>query len=236
MSLLIDVIVIAAFAICFISGFKKGFIKSVMGIVIVIAAIFGSVKLAPAVASDLNDKYINKAVTNIAEDSVESLLSEDVDIDSLVRDMPTAFKKVLDRFGVEPEEISFLFENIDPSEPDSEKVGIIAERIASPISSALSKAAAFLLVFAVLYAVLLLAAWVLCAIVKLPMLNAANKLLGAVFGAASGLLLAWGLSVAICELMPHLAVLYEESVPETVIENSIVVKFLGSIDPMNLIK
>jgi hypothetical protein len=84
--------------------------------------------------------------------------------------------------------------------------------------------------------VLLIASVIVCAVVKLPVLKAADKLLGALLGGASGLLLAWGISIAICALLPHLSVLYEGVVPETVIDNSIVVKFLGNFDPFNLIK
>ncbi len=236
MSLLIDVIVIAAFAICLISGIKKGFIKSIMGIVIVIAAIFGSAQFSPSLAKTLNEKCVEKAVVGVAEDAVTSLLSEEIGVDTLVNEMPSAFKKVLDRFEVEPHEIKALFVESDPEETDGQKVDKIAKKIGAPIARSVSKALAFIIIFVILYVVLLIAAFILCAVVKLPVLNAANKLLGGILGAASGLLLAWGLSVAICALMPHLAVLYEESVPSTVIDNSIVVKFLGSIDPTNLIK
>jgi len=50
-----------------------------------------------------------------------------------------------------------------------------------------------------------------------------------------GLACAWGLSTVFCALMPHLAVIYEGVVPASVIENTIVVKFLGSIDILGYI-
>ncbi len=236
MSLLIDLIVIAAFAICFISGIKKGFVKSVIGIVIVIAAILGSTKLSPPLAKKMDDKYINPSVVKVAENAVESLLSDDVDINRLVNEMPSAFKKVLDRFDVQPEEITALFENNDQGKTDEEKVDVIAHKIGDPLSRGISKAVAFIAVFAALYLALFVISLIVCAFVKLPVLKAADKLLGGLLGVASGLLVAWGLSVAISALMPHLSVLYNGTVPETVIENSIVVKFLGSIDPFNIIK
>lgn len=231
MSLLIDVIVIAAFASCFIRGIKKGFIKSVIGIAIVFAAIFGSVQFSPALAVKMNDKFIHKSVVAVARDAIPR-----VDTDKLINDMPPAFKKVLDRFGTKPEEVKALFENSDPNETEEQKKDRIAERMGAPLAKAISKALAFLTVFAVLYIVLLIASVIVCAVVKLPVLKAADKLLGAILGGASGLFLAWGISIAICALLPHLSVLYEGVVPETVIDNSIVVKFLGKFDPFNLIK
>ncbi len=231
MSLLIDVIVIAAFAACFIRGIKKGFVKSIIGVVIVIAAIFGSVKFSPVLVDKMNDKFVHKSVVSVAKDAIPR-----VDTDTLVNEMPSAFKKVLDRFGTKPEDIKALFENVDTNETEEEKRDRIAEKMGAPLAKAISKALAFLTVFAVLYIVLLVASLIICAVVKLPILKAADKLLGALLGGASGILLAWGISIAICALLPHLSVLYDGVVPETVIDNSIVVKFLGKFDPFNLIK
>ncbi len=231
MSLLIDVIVIAAFAGCLIRGIKKGFIKSVIGIAIVIAAIFGSIQFSPAVAHKMNDKFVHKSVVSVARDAIPK-----VDTERLVNDMPPAFKKVLDRFGTQPEDIKALFESSDPNETEEQKRDRIAEKMGAPLAKTISKALAFLIVFAALYLVLLVASIIICAVVKLPVLKAADKLLGAALGGVSGLLLAWGISIAICALLPRLSVLYEGVVPETVIENSIVVKFLGNFDPFNIIK
>lgn len=236
MSLIIDVIVIAAFGICFLSGIKKGFIKSVMGIAVIILAIIGSAHFSPPLAQKFNDDHIEKAVVGIADDAVRDLISEDRDVDQLINDKSEDFLSLLERFGVKEEQISSLFGTESEEQTDDEKVSMIAKKLGEPVALSVSKALAFLIVFALLALGLFIVAVILCAIVKLPFLNAANKLLGGLLGAAMGLILAWGLSVAISELMPHLAVLYKGSVPDTVIENSIVVKFLGSIDPMNLIK
>jgi uncharacterized membrane protein required for colicin V production len=231
MSLLIDVIVIAAFAGCLIRGIKKGFIKSIIGIVIVIAAIFGSVQFSPALADTMNDKFVHKGVVSAAKDSIPR-----VDTDTLINEMPPAFKKSLDRFKTDPEDIKGLFENSDVEETEEQKRNRIAEKMAAPLSKAISKALAFLVIFVVLYLILFVISIIVCAVVKLPLLKAADKLLGAALGGVSGILLAWGISLAICALLPHLSVLYDGIVPETVIDNSIVVKFIGKFDPFNLIK
>ena len=231
MSLLIDVIVIAAFAGCLIRGIKKGFIKSIIGIVIVIAAIIGSVQFSPALGNTLNDKFVHKSVVSAAKDSIPN-----VDIDALINEMPPAFKKSLDRFRTDPEDVKELFENSDIEETDDQKRTRIAEKMASPLSKAISRALAFLIIFVVLYLVLFIISIIVCAVVKLPLLRTADKLLGALLGGVSGILLAWGVSLAICALLPHLSVLYDGIVPETVIDNSIVVKFIGKFDPFNLIK
>ncbi|MBQ8253873.1 MAG: CvpA family protein [Clostridia bacterium] len=231
MSLLIDVIVIAAFAGCLIRGIKKGFIKSIIGIVIVIAAIFGSVQFSPSLAKSMNEKFIHKSVVSIAKDAIPR-----VEVDTLINDMPPAFKKVLDRFDTKPEDITALFENVEQSETENKKRDMIAEKMGAPLAKGISSALAFLIVFVIIYVGLFVVSLIVCEIFKVPVLKTTDKLLGALLGGASGLFLSWGISIAICALLPHLSVLYENVVPDTVIDNSIVVKFLGNFDPFSIIK
>lgn len=231
MSLLIDVIVIAAFAGCLIRGIKKGFIKSIIGIVIVIAAIFGSVQFSPSLAKRMNEKFIHKSVVSIAKDAIPR-----VEVDTLINDMPPAFKKVLDRFDTKPEDITALFENVEQSETENKKRDMIAEKMGAPLAKGISSALAFLIVFVIIYVGLFVVSLIVCEIFKVPVLKTTDKLLGALLGGASGLFLSWGISIAICALLPHLSVLYENVVPDTVIDNSIVVKFLGNFDPFSIIK
>ena len=234
MSLIIDIIVILTFAVSLISGIKKGFVRSVIKIVIVIAAILGAVIYTPDVSDYLNKNYIQKSVVSSARNSITRLTSDGVDIDMLTDERPTAFLKVLDRFGADIEDIrSFVAAN---GYTDEEKIDKIAEYMASPVSKALSKAIAFVLLFIGIWLLLTILGKIVCMIFKLPILSAADKLLGCVFGALSGLILAWGISVVICGLTPHLSVIFDGSISEAVIENSVIVKYLGNFDPFSLVK
>ncbi len=234
MSLLIDIIVIIAFVASFIAGIKRGFIKSIMGIVVVIVAIVGSVQLNPVLSEAVNEKFVEKAVINVAKDAVGGIVSDGLTIKDHLNEKSEVLTKTLSDFGVKLDIVSDAVEE-NPNANNEEMVDIIAVRIGEPLALKISKAAAFIVSFVVLYLLLLIVSLIICGVAKLPVIRTANKLLGGILGAATGILLAWGLSVALSALMPQLAKLYE-AVPATVIENSIVVKFLGSIDPTGLIK
>ena len=236
MSLLIDIIVIAAFSLSFVSGVKKGFVRSIMGIAVVVLALVGSITLSPKVNGYVNDKIIYKPVEKTVESAISGLLSEDVRVDTLLNDQPQAYLSVLDRFGIKPDDVKDALSETDEALEEESKVKIIAKHIAEPVSASLSKPVSFVIVFLALLVSLFIVALILSVIVKLPVLKAADKLLGGILGIVTGTLLAWGLSMAITAIMPHLAVLYEGTVPASVIENSIVVKFLGSFDPFRFIK
>ena len=232
MSLLIDLIVITAFFASLISGIKKGFVRSILKIVIVVAALIGAITYTPELSYYINDKFIEAPVISIARDSIEKLTSESVDIDTLADEQPGAFLKALSRFGVEADDIKvFIAAN---GYSDEEKIDRIAEYMGAPVASGISKVLAFIILFLGLWLVLWLFGLIICVIFRLPVLRTADKLLGCVFGAVGGIILAWGLSLAICELMPHLAVIYENTVSDNVIENSVIVKYLGNIDPTSL--
>ncbi len=232
MSLIIDVIVILAFIASLVAGAKKGFVRSVIRIVIVISAIVGAIRYSPDCAEYLNKKYIEKPVINIAHNSISKLTSDSVNIDMLADEKPNAFLKAINRFGVEVEDIKvFIAAN---GYTDEEKVDRIAEYMGAPIALALSKVIAFILLFIGIWFVLWIIGKLICLIVKLPILRTADKFLGLLFGTLSGLVFAWGLSIALCHLMPHLAVIYDGFISDKIIENSVIVKYLGSIDHFSL--
>lgn len=229
MSLLLDILVIAVFAFSVYSGIKKGFIRSVMGIVVVVLAILGSAKLTPPLAAYLHDNYIDNTVTNRVEKSLGSLISgvESLDLDKLFDEQPQAFLEMLDRYGADFDELKAYYEkDLEGSETADEA---IADRIAAPLSETISRASAFALLFIGLMLVLSLLAFLINLLVKLPILNGANRFLGAVFGLVMGFGLAWGLSVAFRELLPHLSKVYD-GVSPTIIENTVVIKYLGGLD------
>jgi uncharacterized membrane protein required for colicin V production len=230
MSLLLDILVIAVFAFSLYTGIKKGFIRSIMGIVVAVLAVIGAVKMSPPMANYLHDKYIDKLVAEQVAGSLDELIAdvESIDLKKLFEDKPQAFTDILDTFGVDFDELKSYYEKDLGGRDDSEEA--VSQYIAEPLAMTLSRAAAFAILFFGILLILTVAVLLIDLVVKLPILNGANKFLGAVFGAAMGLATAWGLSMVFCALMPHLAVIYEGVVPTSVIENTVVVKFLGSLD------
>ena len=234
MSLLLDILVIAIVAISIFLGIKRGFIRSVMGIVVLVAAILGSVYFSPTLGNHLNERYVGDAVSDHVRSALDSLVSgvESLDIDDLFEDRPQAFVDVLNRFGVDFDDLKSFYEEKAAATDDA--VGSIAEHIASPIAATISKGAAFAILFVGIYLGLSIILLIVDLIFKIPMLEGANRLLGAIFGAALGLAIAWGVSTAFCSLLPHLSVISENAIPANVIEDTIVVRFLGSLDILSL--
>lgn len=234
MSLLFDFFVIAVFAISLFLGIKRGFIRSVMGIAVLVVAVFGSMHFSDRLATHLKERYVEEAVSNQVSDAMSSLMSgvESLDLDKLFEEKPQAFMDILDRFDVDFEELKQYYDGNAAKTEDP--LRHLAAHIAEPLADTLSKAAAFAILFLGILVLLSLALLILDLVFKLPFLNGANKLLGAIFGAVMGLAFAWGISTVLCALLPHLSMLSDGALSSTVIEDTIVVRFLASIDILSL--
>lgn len=103
MSLFLDFIIVLVFVLCIITGVRRGFIRSVMGIVIVVAAIIGSIKFTPKVAEYLNKNYITPGITSKVEKSIDSVVNgvESVDLKKLFSEKSKALTDILEKFGIE---------------------------------------------------------------------------------------------------------------------------------------
>lgn len=228
MSLFIDLIVIIVFALCIISGIKHGFIRSVMGIVIVVAAIIGSIRFTPKLAEYLNENYITPAITDKIEKSIDSVVNgvEKVDLKKLFSEKSQALTDILEKFGVEFDDAFNFYENEAAGSDDAENK--VAGFIAKPLSETISRAAAFALLFIAISAVLGIILIIVDLIANIPILKQINKSLGLIFGLIKGLLYSWGLSIIFCSLLPHLSVILDGKIPASVIDNTVIVKLLGS--------
>mgnify|MGYP004476025385 CR=1 FL=1 len=98
MSLFLDFIIVLVFVLCIITGVRRGFIRSVMGIVIVVAAIIGSIKFTPKVAEYLNKNYITPGITSKVEKSIDSVVNgvESVDLKKLFSEKSKALTDILE--------------------------------------------------------------------------------------------------------------------------------------------
>ena len=229
MSLLLDFIVIAVLGLCIYTGVKRGFIRSVMSIVVLVLAVIGSIQMMPAFSKYLRENYVEPMVTSQVESSIESLVSgvESIDLDDLFEEQPQAFTDILDKFGMEFDKVKNYFEKDLSSSAEAEDE--VSSYIAAPLAETISDAVAFTTLFFVLLILLRVVMLIIDLAVKIPVLNGVNKSLGLIFGILKGALYAWGLSVVFCRLLPHLAVVYEGTIPASVIDSTIVVKFLGAI-------
>ena len=228
MSLVFDVIILAVCVISIVLGAKRGFIKSVMGICTLVAALCLAYAFTPTVSEYIRN---TDAMGNISEsigDTIKSLSRTDeggYDLEKMFSDMPDAFRQILDRYNADD---SVLAETVSPDAAASESaVDTLANAIAEPVAHAISNVAAFLLIFIASVAVLKLLTWLLDLLFQLPVLKTANTMLGLLIGVVIALFWAWILCPLSVTLIRAMSSISPDLFNESVIENSVILSFFA---------
>lgn len=226
MSLVFDIIILAVCVTSIILGAKRGFIKSVMGVCTLIAALCLAYAFTPTVAGYIRNSEPIKNISESISDTIKSLSYTDdgaYDLEKMFTDMPDAFRQILDRYNADD---GLLTETVPPLTDATEAVvDTLATAIADPVADAISNVAAFLAIFIASVAVLKILTWLLDLLFQLPVLKSANAMLGFLVGIVIALVWAWILCPLSITLIRALSSISPELFNESVIEHSVVLSF-----------
>lgn len=228
MSLAIDIILAVIIILPVILGIRRGFVKTVMGLVSVLIGICASYILTPYLSPLCRDKIVEPYMRTPVESQIESMLDtsgETFDTESLenLSEIPEVVKNICDTFGIDIQDIKSN-EEIDKQSPDQS----VSEHITELILSRTAYIIAFISVFIAAAIVLRIITIVLCAICKMPILNSINRIAGAVFGFCFGGISAFVIAKLLILLLPTL-VSVNPGLFEGVAEQSVLLKLIGNL-------
>lgn len=228
MSLAIDIILAVIIILPVILGIKRGFVKTVMGLVSVLIAICASYILTPYLSPLCRDKIVEPYMRTPVESQIESMLDasgETFDTESLenLSEIPDVVKNICDTFGIDIQDIKSN-EEIDKQSPDQS----ISDHITELILSRTAYIIAFISVFIAAAIVLRIITIILCAICKMPILNSINRIAGAVFGFCFGGISAFVIAKLLILLLPTLVSVNPELF-EGAAEQSVLLKLIGNL-------
>ena len=236
MNLILDGILLLICAASIILGAKRGFIKSVMGVCTLIAALFVAYAFTPPLSAVIEEQPFIRSISESITDTIKSLSENDrgsYDLERLFSEMPDAFQQIIDRYDADEEKLSEAVE-VQP-EADEREVNLLSDLIADPVAKAIAGVLAFLGLFVAAVVVLKLFTWMLDLIFQLPVLKTANSMLGFLFGVLAALLWAWVLSSLAVTLSDAMASISPELFPEDLVEHTILIKFFSSFRLQDLI-
>jgi len=227
-SLAIDIILAIIIILPVILGIKRGFVKTVMGLVSVLIAICASYILTPYLSPLCRDKIVEPYMRTPVESQIESMLDasgETFDTESLenLSEIPDVVKNICDTFGIDIQDIKSN-EEIDKQSPDQS----ISDHITELILSRTAYIIAFISVFIAAAIVLRIITIILCAICKMPILNSINRIAGAVFGFCFGGISAFVIAKLLILLLPTLVSVNPELFGGAA-EQSVLLKLIGNL-------
>lgn len=199
MWLFLDIIIVAIFVTLAISGAKRGLIKSVLGIGVVIVSILITMNFYTYLADYFRSTVVYANLTENLNEKIQEYVSNTMDeeqMSELFETAPAGISALLSGFGMTAEEVSKKYSEFIVAGEENVAESI-ADYIVGPAANTLSGALAMLVMFIVCVVVLNLGVRILDLLFKLPVLNVANK----IGGFALGVLMAFLFSFVFCTVV-----------------------------------
>ena len=179
MQLVIDILLIAIFALLVFRGWWRGFMKSILSLGRLILSLVITILFGSAFAAWLDAKFVNPPVfeavfKKFSDVAAEVTASAEGGIDALVEKIPEAFRGYLD------------LESVDPTAEINALVEEWSHTVADGISRVISLILGYILLFVISFVVLTVVIFIVGKLAKLPAIKTVDKLLGLVMGVISG--------------------------------------------------
>lgn len=233
--LIIDIVLLVIAAVTIIRYTFKGAVKAVFSFAKTFVALFLAYVLRKPAAMLINTLFMERSVTGWVYDSLyaasQGIKPDGVDLVKLYNDMPSFFTKILSGFGLDAEGIEAAFDSI-PGATEAE-ITAISENIGTSIATMLSTIIGFVAVFLLALLVLTIVVHILDKLTHLPIINFANKLLGAAIGVLISLLIIWIVSVIAGFLVNYIGPLVPTVFNEGLIEESFVLRTMKNAELMD---
>lgn len=227
MKYLLDAAVILIFLLCVAIGHKRGFIKTVTGIVALVAGLLGASLFCGPAAELVYDKAVAPSIVTTVDTKLEELEGREIErLDAAYQEFPAVVKNLLAQVGIE--DVDDLAQKMPEGGQNS--AGESVNSLIRPLLLPLIKAVCSLLLFLIVYIVASILLRALNLVAKLPLLKQLNKTLGLIGGAVAGVL--WSLlAVTLMQILAATGVTDGALTLQTIGETA-VVNWLIGINPL----
>lgn len=227
MSLFLDCATVAIFVIAIVNGFRKGFVRSVIGLVGSIAslglALWLSYPVGNWIDSTFMQKYVNNSITKLATSNNTYDITR---INGILVALPNAVKQALSSVG-----INELDRQI--GEVGKQASETVISAISAPLSLLISRTIAFFIIFIICLIILGIILHVLNVIFKLPVLGSVNSIAGAVVGFIEAFFVIFVLSTLLTLVMSFSSIGNKPPIDKAVVESTHVYKYVSNINPLS---
>ena len=228
MKYLLDIVVILIFLLCVAIGRKRGFIKTVAGVVALVVALAVSAMFNAPVAEYIYNKTIEPAILSTVSEKVEQIEgSAKEQVENVYEGLSPLVKNMLAQTGIESADDLALSLPLETDAPIPETVAALIYPVLLP----LVKAICSLLLFLVAYIVASIVLRVLNVVAKLPILKQVNKTLGLIGGIVSGVL--WVLvAVTVIQIIAAMGTA-DGAVTLQTVQDTLLVDWIADVNPLS---
>ena len=235
MPLVIDIFLLAVIALCAFGGLKRGFIRTLMGLVTFAAAGLGAWYFTPSFSLYLRSAYLEDKITDPVTQAIRALINPSLNsgdaLPQLFLDMPDAFASLLSRYGVTADKA----QSSVAISSSTDAATTLANLLAQPAVKMISDALAFILLFIGIALILTIITFVLDLIFKLPVLNIVNRIGGLALGLLCGALYVWVITFVLAAVMPYLTQVMPDIFSSSTITDTFIAYWFSQNNPLSLL-
>lgn len=198
-SVIMDLVIAGVLILCVILGARRGLFRSLAEVAIMIVALVLSAQAASFGASLVVEKVLRPATEEAIEQRVDEMMSEDIrstspleEMERVIAAIPNAFireqaEKLLDTLGLSADTVP----GYSARDTLLALAGQVVDTVLDTMVYNLLYALLYLVCFLLLSLLLRLVVKALDLTFRLPLLHQVNRVGGALFGGAKGVLLVW---------------------------------------------
>lgn len=185
MAYLLDILLVALFVLCVWIGWRRGFIKTVSGLIALVVALVVASILSGPIANAVYGTAVEPVVmTTLEEQFATEALPTAAQMDAALEKLP-AFVIGLLKAG-EMDSGAAILEKVNAVAAGETVAQAITDRVITPIVLPLMQMLCSVILFIVAYLLTAIVLRLLDVVAKLPLLKQLNNLLGVVAGAVTG--------------------------------------------------
>lgn len=227
MAYLLDGAILILFALLVWLGHRRGFIKTVSGVLAFVAALVLSSMLSGPVSGFAYDTMVEPPVLTALSDHLGEGSPAAAQLDAALEQMPGFITNRLAANGMDGG--AAVLDRLAGAQAGETVAQSIARQVVQPVVSPVLKALCMLLLFLVFLIVITILLKAVDLVAKLPLLKQLNKSLGVVAGIAQGVLWAF-FAVTVLQLLSSTG--WIAALTPDLLESTLLIRWIDSINPM----
>lgn len=185
MSYLLDALLVILFAVCVWLGWKRGFIKTVSGLIALFAAVIVASTFSAPIAHGVYANSVEPAVMTTLEEHISNeVLPSEEDLDAAIEKMPALVVTLLETGDMGSG--AAILERVETVDAGKSAARTITDHVVTPIVLPLLQMLCSVVLFLLTYLIASILLRVLDLVAKLPLLKQLNSVLGLAAGALTG--------------------------------------------------
>lgn len=201
MSLALDLGVIVTVILTVIVCFKRGFAKTVLGLLSNIISVVGAFVLGTSLSDLIYSCLIKDNIINSLSNSINSNLSTtSKTVGETASGLPDYIQSILSLFGYSADTVNKNIDTVVQSQSDN--IASAVESVIGPIITAIISFFLVIILFFILRFITAKVSKLIAGVMEIPVLHTVNRLLGGLVGILDGIVIVYFLTAIVIIVVP----------------------------------